>query len=994
MPDKLLHSNGVIRGFDIVNISYGSSDIKYGQINLNGGTALVNGKIIYINNNSAIIPLIKEKIVSFYNINWAVCINDKSEYTCIPLLDYDTSFGTPNNINRTFHVYNVANGSEYYLDASTFSNIINNRKDLTILYIARSEVTIGSPSTISVTTTDARKYATDADNSLPLKFTPENSQGNFRKLDAILNWVKYNNSYNGDVILNGLDVDNGIVSSNIVLDFSNMVNIDGLSNAILTFNGLVTLGSNITFKNSTINFNGGVTPLNSASNILFENCDITYVAPASPSNNAAFNFVGGNKITFKDCTISATYTVSPTNNTRAIFKFNNTANFSMLNTDFTVSFTTTSGYASGNIFNFVSSDNATIKDCTFNGSFNQFVYNSLSDNVKIMDCSVTSTYTPTTEFSYDTTNLVNSGNGWIYSNVIESLSNFCIDNVTFNYNPIVGSTDRFSFINFELSTSSSVLRELKITNCKFNNLNDTVFDGSIDNRAAIAIINTAPASVSTSTPPVLYNADISNNICSKRQSIIITSTIRSNIMKYPGLSTYNVTVSNNTCGTIGYWVCSGLKTGFTIPNTIIYSDKTVSLVIKENDCYSITNLDHTGKYFLVSAIVSGNTTNMCEYASGYVTLYNNRVNWIHTAIAYEQNSSLHIKDNILTNNYPYDLDRYGDTASYSSVNGSEYSYDYAIFVDGNKVVISSITDPTAGNDSSCIISGNIIDPGYISFANMVYKAAISNNCSAIIENNIIKGISNGATLPIIRIGGMHNTVTQNNIYKYGIPIDSYIKFIKTEVPVWDGYGSTAIITDNYLDSPYINDISLDTNTIVKSGAINSYRYIVERNINQTGTYILQAYDMNHSISNVSSRFYFANSPATSSTIYNVTSIAKSIIWYYNNVPTKDSFRSSVNLYELLPKNVNIVDITTTYSASAVPDTNYTLTFSLTSTNGGTDAYNETNLDTSENSTILTPLVSHYHVTNDTVLFTINADIKDTTVSSTITLKNITINYRW
>ena len=67
-------------------------------------------------------------------------------------------------------VFNIVNGLTYSIDATTFSDLINKRKDLTVLYLANSIVTTASPgvpSTIILSVTDARKYANDADCRLP-----------------------------------------------------------------------------------------------------------------------------------------------------------------------------------------------------------------------------------------------------------------------------------------------------------------------------------------------------------------------------------------------------------------------------------------------------------------------------------------------------------------------------------------------------------------------------------------------------------------------------------------------------------------------------------------------------------------------------------------------------------------------------------------------------------------------------------------------------------
>ena len=63
---------------------------------------LVNGKLLQMNNEVVVIPLIKEILNILYNINWVICVNDRGEYQPIPLLDFDPTLDTPNSPERLF----------------------------------------------------------------------------------------------------------------------------------------------------------------------------------------------------------------------------------------------------------------------------------------------------------------------------------------------------------------------------------------------------------------------------------------------------------------------------------------------------------------------------------------------------------------------------------------------------------------------------------------------------------------------------------------------------------------------------------------------------------------------------------------------------------------------------------------------------------------------------------------------------------------------------
>lgn len=138
--ERLLHGNGVIRGF---NIEFMDPDDNpnNNKICLTGGVALVNGKFIQKKSEVVVIPNVVEYFSStYYPINWAVCINSKGEYQPIPLLDYDPIIGTPNNLDRTITLARLDDLLiRYNVDATTFSDLINNRKDLVLLYIVASQ---------------------------------------------------------------------------------------------------------------------------------------------------------------------------------------------------------------------------------------------------------------------------------------------------------------------------------------------------------------------------------------------------------------------------------------------------------------------------------------------------------------------------------------------------------------------------------------------------------------------------------------------------------------------------------------------------------------------------------------------------------------------------------------------------------------------------------------------------------------------------------------
>lgn len=198
LPERLLHMNGVVRGFDIV-------DTDNEVVSLRGGVALVNGNFQSINDEVIMVPKIKESFSSsLYSINWVLCVNQIGDLALIPLLDYDSTVPTPNSPTRLFTVQNQVTLNTYTLDATTFSNILNIRKDLTPLYIILSTVTgTGSGATVNLSYKDIRRFINDQDSNIPVTVTNGESQGNFKNISTAFNWLRVNNTFQVDLDIKG-----------------------------------------------------------------------------------------------------------------------------------------------------------------------------------------------------------------------------------------------------------------------------------------------------------------------------------------------------------------------------------------------------------------------------------------------------------------------------------------------------------------------------------------------------------------------------------------------------------------------------------------------------------------------------------------------------------------------------------------------------------------------------------------------------------------------
>lgn len=1019
LSDRLLNSNGVVRGFDLTSAITSGQDIF-----LTGGIALVNGSFIQMNNETVTIPLVQELYVSnINNINWIVCVNDKGEYQPIPLLDHDTNLGTPNDPDRLFLALNPLTGGQYNIDAVLFSDLINKRKDLVPLYLASTLVTNGSPGnppTLTLTISDVRKFINDEDSNLPLKLTSGNAQGNFRNVESIFNWLKYNSVYNSNAYVSGANTDNATINIPLDLDFSNNVVIDGGKNGEITFNQSVNFGSNLNFKNVDLIFNGGITNSTNVENLIFENCNITIVNVVSepPIDNIIFNFTSGSNIQFINCNINITY--NSLISYGAVIKLTNIDKFTFLDGSLNVTFDILAGSTMpGNIFELHSCDGAIIHNSQFSGNFNKFVEIDNSNNVKLTELIVTSTYNPNAGVNpdsydtvfYDPTDLVNSGQGYIHGTIANILDNIQIDDVEFNYSPTIVSGDRYSFINFELTTTTSLLSNLKITNCRFNhtNLNTTTDDV----RPAISIINTVINGTVTTQVPTLLNAIIEGNSTNKNQSIIVTSkTNASGQMTYPGLMTVNCKIAGNSCGTIGYWITSGNKF-VNIPSVVnSLLDRDTGLLISNNACHYISNLNHKGMYFQVAKVVSTNSTNFCSYPSGYVTIKGNECNWIHVGIAFEDNASLRIVDNNLTAFEPVYMNTYNDVLDDVLLKHLHYIYshnnvsNYAIVVNANVHVTTPSQSPGESNDSNVIISGNSTNTGYWRYSNLTattYRYGsgyVFCASSCVITNNVFKGVDNtgivngGAPSALIKVGGVNHTITNNKIHRQGQLISAYVSFGSNDVisnsPSWLGGTSTAIVTENFFDSTTVNGTS---KTLVEV-PFNA-QWIVERNINQTVTTAFNVFTGHHTHGS-NHRLFPGTVPAGIYILAQNAPTQTVRIIYIGGSGALDSYQWTIPLYSLIPKKTRVtsvsVSVTNTNLASVASPITLTL---IDPSTANTDSDTGNVQATISDTLTVVPTGTNVYFNNESSLPEVMFNLTlQSTGSLTVYVSDIQVSYQW
>lgn len=328
-PERHLHSNGVIRGFDVYQQFNGSSAI----MSLTGGIVLVNGKLININNDTVTIPAVKENFgTALWNVNWAVCINELGEYKIIPLLDV-TTLPTPGTTDRTFSATDVLSSTSYTIPALKFVDLVNGRKDLVVLYVVTATVTGTITPNVAITTKDARKFVYKKDWGERPTLAGGIEIGEFRNFESLNSWFTLNATYSNVVNIKGtfsnLPATVGLTSRTRYFGDGSVVwvptastqtfsNID-LASAVLapssninlvvassTFTGVTQTGvfnmtaTSSTFKDGTItNVSGGT--------VTFSGCTL---------ENMTFNFANALNVIFNGCSVK-----------NCIFNFNSAVNF-------------------------------------------------------------------------------------------------------------------------------------------------------------------------------------------------------------------------------------------------------------------------------------------------------------------------------------------------------------------------------------------------------------------------------------------------------------------------------------------------------------------------------------------------------------------------------------------------------------------------------------------------------------------------------------------
>lgn len=318
-PTRLLNENGIIRGFDITQLPTTSTPYV-NTLSVNGGTAIINGKVVQINNETIAIPVVQEVISTgvFNNtISWFVCANDSGELELIASTDFDPNVSPAASYNtagvdntRLFNVQNPNASSvlPYYVRGTYLADIVQKQKDVVIIGVVTATIALVSGSYVitSVTSSDARRYIYNGYGGLDNPFI-WGDNASFRTFDALNTWLtqltkfksatlKYNN-VGKKVIVKG----NVTIASSLFVNYLEEVTFEG-DGGVFTISTDVgfNIGSNVKFRNLKVDY--VYDPVGSGSSF-FTTANLANPGKAAFYCTVDFN-TGSKNISFENCTFT------------------------------------------------------------------------------------------------------------------------------------------------------------------------------------------------------------------------------------------------------------------------------------------------------------------------------------------------------------------------------------------------------------------------------------------------------------------------------------------------------------------------------------------------------------------------------------------------------------------------------------------------------------------------------------------------------------------
>jgi hypothetical protein len=197
--ERYLHTNGVVRGFDYEHADGTNTILKF-----TGGMALVNGGFVAVDSIGVKIPQIKS--LSSSVVEFFICVTENGQLKAVVK---DIGFQFFESI------------SGYFVESLSFKEIVDKRKDLTIISRVKVQIASGQTPYQLLEVTDARKHIINQDlGSFTWAYGMDGYNVSFITTDALMNWV---NEYG----VNEVNVKYVKINSELQLGFNNFVTLKG-----------------------------------------------------------------------------------------------------------------------------------------------------------------------------------------------------------------------------------------------------------------------------------------------------------------------------------------------------------------------------------------------------------------------------------------------------------------------------------------------------------------------------------------------------------------------------------------------------------------------------------------------------------------------------------------------------------------------------------------------------------------------------------------------
>lgn len=214
-PTQLINENGIIRGFGILDTDL--SGDGYNVFYIEGGIAVVNGKIVKVNDEILTIPIIQETLYPAFSVDitttkWFLCINDNGKFEFMASTDFDpdgyfVAYYATAGLDHTRLMYvknpNDSTGTQYAIRGTYFSDLITNHRNLIPVAVITAPVVLSGINYIidedSTVFEDARRFISNGYSGLAAPFT-FGTNASFRTFEALNTWLKELNKYKAGTV--------------------------------------------------------------------------------------------------------------------------------------------------------------------------------------------------------------------------------------------------------------------------------------------------------------------------------------------------------------------------------------------------------------------------------------------------------------------------------------------------------------------------------------------------------------------------------------------------------------------------------------------------------------------------------------------------------------------------------------------------------------------------------------------------------------------------